>query len=156
MKSGQTLISEMVKSRSLSVRTPWDRTENETQLHMTFDIPVPCEDVKVSLMGERIMVIEGTRKDPGSASSYETHVLMPRNYNSHEIKVTSDHHGQLKITIPKAGIEIHDLHTKLLAEFRERVENIAIPIPITVYESKVVSNVETIHETISVVCDIIR
>jgi hypothetical protein len=149
----------MVKSHSLSVRTPWDRTENEKELHMRFEIPVPCEDVKVSLMGERILVIQGTRKEgsgSGSASSYETRVLMPRKYNSHEIKVTSNQHGHLKVTIPKEGIEIHDLHTKLLSEFKRRVENIAIPIPITIYESKVVSNVETIHETISVECEIIR
>ncbi|XP_057863454.1 small heat shock protein, chloroplastic [Cryptomeria japonica] len=94
------------------VRTPWDMTENETELKMRFDMPgLSKEDVKVSIQDD-LLVIKAEKQskeedDSWSArgySSYNTRLLLPDNCETDKIKAELKN-GVLNITIPKAKVE---------------------------------------------------
>lgn len=101
------------RDNKLSVRTPWDMMENETELKMRFDMPgLSKEDVKVSVE-DGVLVIKGSHKkeegdkDSWSArsySSYNTRLALPENCEMDKIKAELKN-GVLNITIPKGKVE---------------------------------------------------
>lgn len=91
------------------VRTPWDVSEDESEIRMRFDMPgLSKEDVKVSVEDD-VLIIRGERKKEEdesnrSYSSYSTRFRLPEDVDKEKVKAEMKN-GVLYISVPKAKLE---------------------------------------------------
>ncbi|XP_039121542.1 small heat shock protein, chloroplastic isoform X1 [Dioscorea cayenensis subsp. rotundata] len=90
------------------IRTPWDVTEDETEVKMRFDMPgLSKEEVKVSVE-DKVLVITGQHKEGEgeaeswwrSRSSYDMRLLLPDECEKENVKAEL-RNGVLLVTVPK-------------------------------------------------------